>query len=93
MSMLLELMGDLDNSNLYILLTGKLKISENLLHSKPFFIATVLLSIISVFTQCKIEKFKKQVDSQGKFDQLEDEGEEERQEINITDCESGMNTG
>ena len=91
MSILLELMGDLDNANLFILLTEKFKTSENLLHSKSFFWATVLLSITSVFTHYKIEKFKKHVDSQREFDQLE-KGEES-QEINATECELGMNTG
>ena len=88
MSILLELMGDLDNSNLFILLTGKFKISENLLHSKPFFCATVLLSITSLFTHYKIEKFKKYVDSQREFDLLE-----KGQENNAADCELGLNTG
>ena len=55
------------------------------------FIVTLLLSIISFITHCKIEKFKKHVDSQREFDQLE-KGEES-QEINATDCELGINTG
>ena len=87
MSTLLELIGDLDNSNLYILLTGNFKISDNLIHSKPILCATLLCTTISIFTHRKIEKFKKHVDSQRNFDQLE-EGEES-QEINSIDCELG----
>ena len=92
-SILSELMGDFDNSNLYILLTepDRLKISENLIHSKPILIVTFICSIISIFSHYKIEKFKKHVDSQRKFDQLEEV--EECQEQDNEDCELGKNTG
>ena len=87
MSTVLELMGDLDNSNLFILLTGKFKINDNLLHSKPILFANLLCTTISIFTHHKIEKFKKHVDSQRNFDRLEEE--EESQEMNTMDCELG----
>ena len=86
------LTGDFDNSNLYFLLIGKTKTSENLIHSKPILAIVLVCSIISIFTHYKIEKFKKHVDSQRKFDQLEG-GEAERQEGDIVDCEFGTNTG
>ena len=87
---ILELIGDLDNTNLYILLTGKFKSSDSLIHSKPILCATLLCTSISIFTHRKIEKFKKHVDSQRNFDQLEDG--EESQEINTMDCELGTTT-
>ena len=87
MSTLLELMGDLDNSNLFILLTGKFKINDNLLHSKPILFANLLCTTISIFTHRKIEKFKKHVDSQRNFDRFEEE--EDSQEMNTMDCELG----
>ena len=52
-------------------MTGKDSNDDNLFPGKPVIFAAFICLIILILTQYQIEKFKKSVDSQAQFDQME----------------------
>ena len=61
----------------YYLLTGKNHENKRFMNSTPTLIASMICLIILILTEYRIEKFKKSVDSQQQFDEMQ-AGEEER---------------
>ena len=62
---------DFENIHGFQILTGEESKDDNLFPVKPMILALVICLIILIFTQYQIEKFKKCVDSQAQFDQME----------------------
>ena len=77
-AMMSAIMINFENIYVYRLLTGKESNDDNLTPAKPVVFAIFICLIILILTQYQIEKFKKTVDSQAQFDQLEaSEGNQE----------------
>ena len=70
-AMMSAIMINFENIYVYRLLTGKESNDDNLTPAKPVVFAIFICLIILILTQYQIEKFKKTVDSQAQFDQLE----------------------
>ena len=73
------LIGDLKNTDDYYLMIGKSKENEGFVRSKTNVnvIVVLICLIVLTITEYKINKFKKSVDSQQQFDEMQ-AGEEER---------------
>ena len=71
-AMMSAIMIDFENTYGYQLLTGKESNDDNWSPAKPVVFAVIICLIILILTQYQIEKFKKTVDSQAQFDQLEE---------------------
>ena len=70
-AMMSAIMIDFENMDGYQFLTGKDSNDDNLFQGKPMIFAVFICLIILILTQYQIEKFKKTVDSQAQFGQLE----------------------
>ena len=79
------LTGDLENMVEYCLITGK-KMEDII--SRPILIPSMIALIVLIITEYKIDKFRKSVDSQEQFYEVqaieEEEEEEEKEERNCT---------
>ena len=62
---------EFENIHGYQLLTGKESKDDSLFPVKPMIFSLFICLIILILTQYQIEKFKKSVDSQAQFDQME----------------------
>ena len=62
---------DFENIHGFQILTGEESKDDNLFPVKPMILALFICLIILILTQYQIEKFKKSVDSQAQFDQME----------------------